>query len=189
MSVRANGRIADPPRHGAARIVVGAALVVAAVAVAWMARAGPGVGPQGWVAVHDVPERGQVVSSSFALAAVSVPQSEVLWPASREPAGHAARTITAGEPLLAADLVGPPSHHRVTLPVDPQNLPADLLPGDAVDVWSGGDPVPLVEAAVVQSVSPPDLGPGRVEIAVVESEVASAVRAAATDRLILVRLP
>lgn len=187
MSPRADGTITQSRRHSVARIVVGAALVVTAAAVAWAAR--PGTVPSAWVARQAVPQHSATDPSVFELAAVSVPDPAVLWPTTLPPTGRAVRTIAPGEPVLAADLDAADGHPRVTLPVEPQNMPAELLPGDLIDVWSGGGATPLVTAAVVQSVAPADVGPGRVEIAVPAADVDSAVRAAATDRLILVRLP
>lgn len=187
MSPRANGTVTSSQRHSIGRIAVGVILVAAAGVAVLAGRTSDG--PNAWVARDAIPEHGVVDPTRFELAPVSVPDPAVLWPVSVPPEGQAARTIAAGAPVLAADLTGADDHRRVTLPVEPANLPAELAPGDVIDVWGTAGGTPLVAAAVVQSVSPPDIGPGRVEIAVPAAEVGAAVRAAATDRLVLVRLP
>lgn len=174
------------------RVGAGLGLVLAAAVLAWAATSSGGSTTQAWVARESVPESGAVEVAQFQLADVTLPEPAVLWPATTVPSGVTTRSIAPGQPLLGADLTSaaPTGLRRVTLPVDPDQMPEGLIAGDVVDVWTAAATTgPLIQAVVVQQVSPPDIGTGRVEIAVPAADVAAAVRATAADQVVLARHP
>ena len=192
MSQRLNGTLGDHRRSGRLRVVAGLGLVAAAATVAWAATVSGGTPARAWVARAPVPSQGAVTAQQFELVDVALPDDSVVWPATDSPSGVAARTITPGQLLLRTDLTPAVASgaRRITLPLDPEHLPDGLAPGDVVDVWAAGtDMGPLVAAVVVQQVSPPDVGPGRVEVAVTQADVPAAVRAATGGDLVLARHP
>lgn len=188
MAVRPDGTVITQGARGRGRLLAGCALVLAAAVICVLSLGGESAGGQAWVATGAVARDAGADISDFTLATVEVPDPRVLWPSEREPLGVAVRTINAGEPLLAGDLSAGDARSRVTLPVAPDHVPPDLQAGDVIDVWTAGSTAPLVAAAVVQAVTPPDLGAGRVEIAVDAQQVSAGVRAASSDGLVLVRL-
>lgn len=193
MSARADGTIGDHERVGRLRVVAGLGLVAAAAVLAWTVTSAGGPTAQAWVAREPVPESGTATSQQFELVDVVLPDTSALWPAAAVPTGVSTRSIAAGQPLLSADLTATAQAagvRRVTLPVDPEKMPQGLAPGDVVDVWTAAATTgPLIQAVVVQQVSPPDVGPGRVEVAVASDDVAAAVRATAADQVVLARHP
>ena len=192
MAARADGTIADHHRRGRLRVGAGLGLVLAAAVLAWAATSSGGSTTQAWVARESVPESGVVEVAQFQLADVTLPEPAVLWPATTVPSGVTTRSIAPGQPLLGADLTSaaPTGLRRVTLPVDPDQMPEGLVAGDVVDVWTAATTTgPLIAGVVVQQVSPPDIGTGRVEIAVPAADVAAAVRATAADQVVLARHP
>ncbi len=192
MAARADGTIADHQRMGRLRVGAGLGLVVAAAVLAWAAMSSGGSTAQAWVARAPVPESGVVDVAQFQLADVTLPEPAVLWPATTVPSGVTTRSIAPGQPLLGADLTSaaPAGLRRVTLPVDPDQMPEGLVAGDVVDVWTAATTTgPLIAGVVVQQVSPPDIGTGRVEIAVPADDVPAAVRATAAEQVVLARHP
>ena len=114
--------------------------------------------------------------------------------------------IAAGE-LVPLAAFGPESERptrRVTVAVDPLHCPADLQPGDLVDVWStprdlgtAGGPVepstaPVLPGVTVTSVSFDQLGIGGevgVVLAVPQDQVSAVVGALRSGVIDLVSVP
>lgn len=191
MSVRADGSIGTAGRNGRSRITVGLGLVAAAGVVAWTATTESDDSVEAWMATQPVPVRSQVSEGQFEPVSVTLPDDTVLWPQEQPPSGVATRSVGPGELLLLTDVApaSPDGARRVTLAVAPEQLPEGLGMGDVVDVWAPGSSGALLPDVVVTQVSPPDIGPGRVEVAVAEAEVRAAVQAASTEQLVLVRHP
>lgn len=191
MPVRADGTIGAAGRPGRLRVSAGLGLVAAAGVIAWTTTTGSDGSVEAWVATQPVPVRGPVSGAQFESASVTLPDETVLWPDGRQPSGVATRSVSPGEPLLVTDVApaSPDGARRVTLAVASEQLPDGLVPGDVVDVWAPGSPAPLLSDVVVTGVVPPDIGSGRVEVAVAQTEVRAAVQAASTEQLVLVRHP
>jgi hypothetical protein len=114
--------------------------------------------------------------------------------------------VAAGELLPLAALVPRPAQptRQVTVPVDPLHAPADLQPGDLVDMWStprdddaGGLPVetvtePVLPGVSVTSVSTDALGVGGevgVVLAVPQDRVGTVIAAIRSGVIDLVLVP
>lgn len=118
------------------RVVLGLALVVGSVVLGARIMT---LGEQTvsvWRATRDI--AAGAVPSTADLEAVSLPATVAgaYAPAADVPQQRLARDIRAGEVLPAEGVAGAPVVRWVTLPIEPLHAPADLAPGDLVDVWS-----------------------------------------------------
>lgn len=99
--------------------------------------------------------------------AVAVPRdaASTYAEASAAPSGRLARDVTAGELLPVLDATVPADVRWVTVPVEPLHAPADLAPGERVDVWS-------TAAESLGETTAPELVLGRVLVSSVAEDAA-----------------
>ena len=153
-----------------------------------------------WQVTRDV-AAGAVVNSDDVVA-VSVPASAATAYAAADglPTARLSRDLRAGELVPASTDTVVPDVRWVTVPVEPLHAPADLLPGERVDVWAtqaddlaaATPPRLVLPAALVASIDSEAVGFGGeygvvIEVAPeVAGELLEAVRTGAID---LVRVP
>lgn len=129
------------PRWREPRLWIGILLVAGSVAIG--ARIGTDAAPAVavWQVTHDVPQGGPVDAGD--VRTVWLPSSGRAILAAYLPAGGAAPQLVAVRPLTRGELVPrsavqahvPADMRQVPLAVASGGAPADLAPGDRVDVW------------------------------------------------------
>ncbi|MFN8125791.1 MAG: hypothetical protein U0R64_04700 [Candidatus Nanopelagicales bacterium] len=186
MGRHVDGTVHDSGIRSRPRLWAGVALIAASAVVGAAALWGGSPAPTAWVARAPIAAGTRIDPASFERASVQVPDPQILWPGEVTPTGVATRSLQVGEPLFVASAQDTGAGSRVTLPVPAELLPVGLGVGDLVDVWEDGDAAVLAGVPVTAVVDD-QTGTGRVEVAVPETQTASAVRLASVERLVLVR--
>lgn len=198
---------ASPPaeRRGRAwwrdgRVIGGVAvLTVCTLAGARLLSAG-GESVAVWQATRDLAAGATVSESDVVAVLVSPTVAAAYSPAGAMPPAPLQRPVLAGEFVPVVDPATPADSRWVTLPVEPLHAPADLAPGERVDVWATSDldltvaprPTLALASALVTAVTVDAMGVGgeygvTVQIAPSDAEpLLAAVRSGAID---LVRTP
>lgn len=154
-----------------------------------------------------------VWQASRDLAAGAIPGPDDMVAVSIPAAAAAAYVSAPGDligpldrPVLAGELVPTPSAATavdarwVTLPVEPLHAPADLAPGERIDIWSTSDadltaipkPVLVLEGVLVTGVTIDSMGVGGeygVTVEVAPRDAAAVLAAVRSGALDLVRTP
>lgn len=104
-----------------------------------------------WQVQRDLAAGAVLAAADLAPVGVDPQLAETYVPITQTPQQPLARDIRAGELLSAASVAGEVARdvRWVTLPIEPLHAPADLAPGDRVDVWATPDQSRTLDATGV----------------------------------------
>lgn len=182
------------------RVLVGAAIVIACTLAGARLLSGGSDTVAVWQVNRDLAAGAVVSPDDVSPIEVDPVAAAAYAVADGLPTARLARDVRAGELLPLATSETVPDVRWVTVPVEPLHAPADLAPGDRVDVYATegsdlGDPSPprlVLPGALVSSVSADAMGfSGEYGVVLevapeVTADVLTAVRSGAVD---LVRVP